>query len=85
MVNVVLLRHHLVDLIDRISNPMIGWNFGIFFRRIAHVGAFEALEAEMMAFDQEGRAGGHSPDRLDALVWAVTDLMAGPAAPAQYS
>lgn len=50
--------------------------------RIAHVGTFDALEAEMMMFGNDGRAGGRSPDRLDALVWAVTDLMTAPAAPA---
>ncbi len=44
--------------------------------RVAHVGEFRALEAEMLAFDQNGRAGGRSPDRVDALVWALTELMA---------
>jgi phage terminase large subunit-like protein len=44
-------------------------------RRIAHVGRFQALEAEMMAFGNDGRAASRSPDRLDALVWALTDLM----------
>lgn len=43
--------------------------------RVAHVGTFEALEDEMMSFGTDGKAGGHSPDRLDALVWAITDLM----------
>jgi phage terminase large subunit-like protein len=44
--------------------------------RVAHVGVLAELEAEMMAFGNDGRAAGQSPDRLDALVWAVTDLMA---------
>lgn len=44
--------------------------------RVAHVGTFEALEDEMCAFGSDGRANGRSPDRLDALVWAVSDLMA---------
>jgi phage terminase large subunit-like protein len=43
--------------------------------RISHVGEFEDLETEMMAFGGDGRASGRSPDRLDALVWALTDLM----------
>ncbi|MDX2288562.1 MAG: terminase family protein [Hyphomicrobiaceae bacterium] len=43
--------------------------------RIAHVGRFAELEDEMCAMSADGRVGGKSPDRLDALVWAVTDLM----------
>lgn len=42
--------------------------------RIKHVGAFPALEDEMCAFGPDGLAEGHSPDRLDALVWAITHL-----------
>jgi phage terminase large subunit-like protein len=48
--------------------------------RVAHVGRFEKLEAQMMAFSGDGRAGGRSPDRLDALVWALTDLKLTPLA-----
>jgi phage terminase large subunit-like protein len=29
----------------------------------------------MCAFGADGMSGGHSPDRVDALVWAVTELM----------
>lgn len=43
--------------------------------RVAHVGRHEALEDEMLAFGSDGRARGRSPDRLDALVWALSDLM----------
>lgn len=43
--------------------------------RVCHVGVFDELEDEMGAFGSDGRANGHSPDRLDALVWAVTDLV----------
>lgn len=42
--------------------------------RVRHVGAFPALEDEMCAFTAEGLPGGRSPDRLDALVWALTAL-----------
>jgi phage terminase large subunit-like protein len=48
--------------------------------RVSHVGRFEKLEAQMMAFAGDGRAGGRSPDRLDALVWALTDLKLTPLA-----
>jgi phage terminase large subunit-like protein len=44
--------------------------------RVKHVGAeFAALEDEMCDFGLGGLSGGRSPDRLDALVWAVTALM----------
>ncbi|MBB5518082.1 DNA-packaging protein [Amphiplicatus metriothermophilus] len=43
--------------------------------RVRHVGAFRALEDQMTSFT--GGAGA-SPDRLDALVWAITDLMLRP-------
>lgn len=45
--------------------------------RIAHVGAFDALEDQMCVFGVDGLSKGRSPDRLDALVWALTDLMVG--------
>jgi phage terminase large subunit-like protein len=45
--------------------------------RVAHVGAHAALEDEMAGFGLDGLAHGRSPDRVDALVWAVTHLMLG--------
>jgi phage terminase large subunit-like protein len=45
--------------------------------RVIHVGAFPKLEDEMAAFGLDGLANGRSPDRVDALVWAVTHLMLG--------
>jgi phage terminase large subunit-like protein len=42
--------------------------------RVSHVGALARLEDEMCDFTPEGRAAGHSPDRVDALVWAITAL-----------
>lgn len=41
--------------------------------RVKHAAAFSALEDEMCAFGAEGFS--KSPDRVDALVWALTDLM----------
>jgi phage terminase large subunit-like protein len=38
---------------------------------VRHVGAHPALEDELCAFG----TGGASPDRVDALVWALTELM----------
>jgi phage terminase large subunit-like protein len=45
--------------------------------RVKHVGAFPALEDEMCDFGLDGLSSGRSPDRLDALVWAVTALSFG--------
>ncbi len=42
--------------------------------RIHHVGGFDQLEDQLCSFEP-GSSG--SPDRLDALVWALTELMVG--------
>ena len=42
--------------------------------RVVHCGVFSELEEELMALGSEDGPR-HSPDRADALVWAVTDLM----------
>jgi phage terminase large subunit-like protein len=42
--------------------------------RVFHVGAFPALEDEMCLFGADGLPDGRSPDRMDALVWALTAL-----------
>ncbi len=42
--------------------------------RVKHAGSFAALEDEMCDFASNGLSSGRSPDRLDALVWAVTAL-----------
>ena len=43
--------------------------------RVHLVGSFPTLEDQLCGWDP--MAAGPSPDRLDALVWAVTDLMLG--------
>lgn len=43
--------------------------------RISHVGQFPKLEDQMCDFGPNGLSAGRSPDRLDALVWAITELM----------
>jgi phage terminase large subunit-like protein len=45
--------------------------------RARHAERFPALEDEMCDFGPDGLAGGRSPDRVDALVWALTELMLG--------
>jgi len=44
--------------------------------RVFHAGRLQALEDEMCAFGPDGSSQGRSPDRLDALVWAVGELAA---------
>ena len=48
--------------------------------RVSHVGAFPALEDELCGLMIGGSyvGPGRSPDRADALVWALTELMLGP-------
>lgn len=43
--------------------------------KVRHAEGLAALEDEMCAFGADGMSEGHSPDRVDALVWAVTELM----------
>lgn len=40
--------------------------------KVSHVQAFEALEDQLVSWTPDS---GESPDRLDALVWALSDLM----------
>ena len=48
-------------------------------RRVHHVGAFPPLEDEMCGLVAGGRyqGPGRSPDRADALVWALAELLPG--------
>jgi phage terminase large subunit-like protein len=53
--------------------------------RVHHLGVFSHLEDQMChlvraAGDAAGRWKGFSPDRVDALVWALTDLLLAPMA-----
>ncbi len=45
--------------------------------RVSHVGGFAGLEDQMCAMTPDGYVGEGSPDRADALVWALTELMLG--------
>lgn len=42
---------------------------------VSHVGVWPELEDQCCDFGADGLSGGRSPDRVDALVWALTDLM----------
>lgn len=54
-------------------------------RRVSHVGSFPDLEDQLVLMAPDGYAGEGSPDRVDALVWAMTDLMLNPTNPTAYS
>jgi phage terminase large subunit-like protein len=43
--------------------------------RVVHVGQYPELETQMLTFGTTIRGQARSPDRLDALVWALTSLM----------
>lgn len=47
--------------------------------RVHHVGTMDALEDELCAFGGPNQSG--SPDRMDALVWAVSELLLGQGEP----
>jgi hypothetical protein len=42
---------------------------------VRHVGYFNEMEDQMISFTTHGYEGTGSPDRADAAVWALTDLM----------
>lgn len=48
--------------------------------RVRHAPGLDALEREMGLMSRMGFMGQGSPDRVDALVWAITDLILDPAA-----
>ncbi|WP_159590367.1 DNA-packaging protein [Chelativorans xinjiangense] len=45
--------------------------------RVRHARRLPELEDEMCDFGTDGLSQGRSPDRVDALVWAITELMLG--------
>ena len=51
--------------------------------RVRHAGAFARLEDQMVSWEPLGSE--RSPDRVDALVWALTELMLGGGGPAVFN
>jgi phage terminase large subunit-like protein len=45
--------------------------------KVRHVGYFRELEDELVAFSTVGYMGDRSPNRADALIWALTELFPG--------
>ena len=46
--------------------------------RVHHLGVFPELEDQMCAFTADVDRAAGSPDRVDALVWAISELMVAP-------
>jgi phage terminase large subunit-like protein len=46
--------------------------------RVRHVASFADLEDQMLGMTRDGYLGRGSPDRVDALVWALSELSDGP-------
>lgn len=51
--------------------------------KVRHVGMFAELEDELSAFATSGYVGGKSPNRADALIWALAALFPALTAPAK--
>ena len=75
----VKLRHAGKSKRDRAEPVSVEYEAG----RAKHVGVLRELEDEMCAFGAQigGERGGPSPDRVDAMVWAVSELMRKPPKP----
>jgi phage terminase large subunit-like protein len=75
----VKLRHAAKSKRDRAEPVSVEYEK----ERVKHVGVLRELEDEMCAFgaQAEGEPAGPSPDRVDALVWAVSELMRKPVRP----
>ncbi|MCC3246688.1 terminase family protein [Methylocystis sp. WRRC1] len=54
-------------------------------KRVSHIGALSDLEDQMCQMASDGYLGDGSPDRVDALVWALSELMLSDAGPAVVS
>jgi phage terminase large subunit-like protein len=84
-----LIRHTFQTIDDRLPLKWVVASKGKALRaepvsalyeqgRVHHVGNFPALEDQMAFWDpNEGNNRTNSPDRVDALVWAFTELMLG--------
>ena len=53
--------------------------------QVRHVGYFRELEDELAAFSTLGYTGQNSPNRADALIWALTELFPGMVNPRRKS
>jgi phage terminase large subunit-like protein len=49
-------------------------------KKVRHAGYYDALSQQMISYTGDSKDFNGSPDRLDALVWALTELMISPRA-----
>ena len=81
MVETIIRQHHKtarVKLVSATKGKAVRAEpiYGLYEQgKIYHVGQFPILESQMVTFNPES---GQSPDRVDALVWAFTDLLLKP-------
>jgi phage terminase large subunit-like protein len=61
---------HVADQHEYVANGILVHNC-----RVSHVQPFDELEDEMCQMTRDGFTGEGSPNRVDALVWALTELM----------
>ncbi len=75
----VKLRNATKSKRDRAEPVSVEYEAG----RVKHVGVLRELEDEMCSFGAQvdGAPAGPSPDRVDAMVWAVSELMKKPPKP----
>lgn len=66
-------KHVRAEPISALYEPTEQWPQG----RVQHAGRFPELEDQMLNFSTAGYTGDRSPDRADAMVWALTELMLG--------
>jgi phage terminase large subunit-like protein len=66
----VRLVHAGRSKVDRAAPVTVAYASG----RVGHAGYFRELEDQMCCFGPHGTSSG-SPDRVDALVWAITELL----------
>lgn len=53
--------------------------------KVRHIGIFPELEEELSGFSTNGYTGAKSPNRADALVWALTELFPAIVSPKEQS
>jgi phage terminase large subunit-like protein len=81
MVESIIRQHHKtarVKLVTATKGKLVRAEpiYGLYEQgKIYHVGQFPILESQMVTFNPNT---GSSPDRVDALVWAFTDLLLKP-------
>ena len=67
---------HVEDQHEYVANGILVHNC-----RVTHVASMPDLEDQMCQMAGDGYLGEGSPDRLDAMVWALSSLMLGDTVP----